>query len=544
MATKHSMREALDALQARNFEEASVILAEVIANQPGNFKARWLRMRALEQASQFDAAYAELAECLRLASRDLARINQIAEHMRRVRYPLKPVIETYRKFLERTPGSATATYNCAYYMGLAGQVESSIELFKRALDLGIKAPEEVHLNIANHYMDALQNIDKAREHLETALQLNPEYLQGHFNMGNLEERVGNREAAQQHFEQCLEFDPDNDYALARLADAHEISDANDPLIARMAERAPQSKNADMHFALGRAYDQVSAYDEAWAHFTRANELDQSAHPDYRQTQSEALIRRIIDCCDADWLARFAGESHDPVFVCGMFRSGSTLLEQILAAHPGFTAGGESGFFPRLVARNFRNYPDDLESLSPESVTDWKARHAELCEDRTGGKTRFTDKRPDNFLYVGLIKAILPNAKFVVTERDWRDVAVSVFSTRLGPSQAYATRLRDIRHYLELHRELIDHWTSLLGDDLVRVSYEELVNEPRETVGALLESLGEEWDDACLDFDKQDGAVATASVWQVRQPLNPKSIGRWKNYEKYFEEEFGAATDNG
>ena len=162
----------------------------------------------------------------------------------------------------------------------------------------------------------------------------------------------------------------------------------------------------------------------------------------------------------------------------------------------------------------------------------------MCSERTQGDARLTDKRPDNFLYLGLIKAILPKAKFVVTERDWRDVAVSVFSTRLGPTQGYALRLRDIRHYLELHREMIDHWASLFGEDLIRVPYEELVNSPLETIGRLLEGLGVEWDDACLEFDKQKSTVGTASVWQVRQPLSPKSIGRWRNYEKYFVDAFG------
>lgn len=533
------MKEAMEALQARNFDEASVILAEVIATQPGNFKARWLRMRALEQAGHPDASWAELNELLHLASRDLARINQIGEYMLRRRYPMGSLIDTYKKFLERTPGSANATFNCAYYMGVVGQAESAIEYFKRAIDLGIRQPEEAHLNIANQYMNTLGRLDKAREHLEAAMALNPDYPQGHFNLGNLEEREGNREAAQRHFERCLEIDPGNDYALARLADAHKFESAEDALIGRMAERK-ESKNADLQFALGRAYDQVGAYDDAWARFSAANELDRAIHPEYKQSRSEAFVRRIIARCDSDWLARFGGESHDPVFVCGMFRSGSTLLEQILSAHPSFTAGGESEFFPRLVAKNFTNFPDGVESLSPQSITHWKDRHAALCEERTGGATRMTDKRPDNFLYVGLIKAILPNAKFVVTERDWRDVAISVFSTRLGPSQGYATRLADIRHYLQLHRELIDHWEKLLGDDLVRVSYESLVNDPRETVGALLKRLGEAWDDACLEFDKQEGAVSTASVWQVREPINPKSIGRWRNYAKYFENELGAA----
>jgi len=538
MATKHSMQEAVAAIQGQQFAEAAGILRGVVASQPGNFKARWLLLRCLEQTRELGEIQQHLDELLRLASRDLAKLNQIAAFVRQRGYPLKSVIGAYRSFIDRTPGSPVAVYNYAYYLGLDRQAEAAIENFQRALDLGIKAPEEVHLNMANMFMNELQDYESTRNHLDSALSLNPAYPQAHFNLGNLEERLGNREAAQRHFEKCLELDPQNEFALARLADAHKFESPGDALLARMEEKATGSKNVDLHFAIGRAYDQVGAYDEAWTHFSRANELDSESHPDYRQSRTEALFHRIMARCDAEWLGRFGGESHQMVFICGMFRTGSTLIEQMLGAHPGFTAGGEGDFFPRLISGNFRNYPDELQGLDLNAIEAWRAEHADLWTQKTNGASRLTDKRPDNFLHMGLIKAVLPNAKFVITERDWRDVAVSVFSTRLGPGQGYATRLRDIRHYLDLHRELIDHWAGILGDDLIRVSYRDLVNSPRETFGAMLERLGEQWDDAVLEFDKQKVAVGTASVWQVREPLNPKSIGRWKHYEQYLKEAFG------
>lgn len=538
MATKHSIQKAVDAIRSRRFQEAVGILRGILSGQPGNDKARWMMVQCQEQLRAFDEVLEHLRELLRHASRDLAKITQIATFVRQRGYPLDGVIEAFRKYLDRTPNSPLGVYNYAYYLGKDGQFEEAVRQYQRALDLGIKASEEVHLNMANIYMDHFQDNERAQEHLEAALATNPNYVQAHFNLGNLAERRGDREEAQARFEQCLEIEPQNDYAHARLADAHQFIDRDDALLARLAERAPSSNNADLHFAVGRAYDQLEAFDEAWSHFVRANDLDRESFPEYRQSRSEALVRRIIARCNADWLSQFGGESHDPVFVCGMFRSGSTLLEQILAAHPRFTAGGESEFFPRLVARNFRGYPDGIERLDPEVVSRWRAQHAQFSEERAGKGARLTDKRPDNFLYVGLIKAILPSAKIVVTERDWRDVAVSIFSTRLGPRQGYATRLEDIRHYLALHRELVDHWAGLLGEDLIRISYEQLVKEPPETIGDLLERLGEEWSDACLEFDKQQASVGTASVWQVRQPINPKSIGRWKNYEKYFTEAFG------
>ena len=528
----------MEAIRGRRFEEAVGILGGVLSGQPGNDKARWMMVQCQEQLRAFDEVLEHLRELLRHASRDLARISQIATFVRQRGYPLDGVIEAFRKHLDRTPNSPLGVYNYAYYLGRDGQFEEAVRQYQRALDLGIKTPEEVHLNMANIYMDHFQDNERAQEHLEAALATNPKYVQAHFNLGNLAERRGDREEAQARFKKCLEIEPHNDYAHARLSDAYQFNDRDDALLARLAERAPSSKNADLHFALGRAYDQLGAYDEAWSHFVRANDLDRESFPEYRQSRSEALVRRIIARCNADWLSQFGGESHDPVFVCGMFRSGSTLLEQILAAHPRFTAGGESEFFPRLVTRNFRGYPDGIERLDPEVASQWRAQHAQFSEERAGKDARLTDKRPDNFLYVGLIKAILPQAKFVVTERDWRDVAVSIFSTRLGPGQGYASRLEDIRHYLDLHRALIDHWAELLGDDLIRVSYEELVSSPRDTIGSLLERLAEDWSDACLEFDQRQASVGTASVWQVRQPINPKSIGRWKNYEKHFVEAFG------
>ncbi len=541
MATKHILQDAVEAARDRRFDEAAEILGALLSGQPGNEQARWLMIQSLEQLRRFDDLIEQVDQLLRHVSRDLAKITQVAMFVSQRGYALDGVVRALGRFSERNPTSAVAAYNHAFYLGRNGQHRESIARYQRALELGIKAPEEVHLNMANTFMDHLQDDDKARQHLEAALAANPGYAKAHFNLGNLAERQGDRKEAQKRFETCLELEPQNELALARLADAHRFEDANDPLLARMADRATSSENVDLHFALGRAYDQLGAYADAWRHFERANEADRGRYPEYRQSSSEALVRRIMARCDEEWLARFGDKSHDPVFICGIFRSGSTLLEQILGAHPHFTAGGESEFVPRLVARHLRRFPDGLEGLGPDDVEAWRAMHLAHCESRTGGETRLTDKRPDNFLYVGLIKAILPNARFVVTERDWRDVAVSVFSTRLGPGQRYATRLQDICHYLELHRELVDHWATLLGQDLVRVSYEQLVEKPRETVAALLESLGEPWDDACLEFHTQEGSVVTASVWQVRQPLNPKSIGRWRNYQKYFEEN-GIATE--
>ena len=480
----------------------------------------------------------DIQSLLKRAGNNLSAIDQLAAYLLQRAYPLRQVLKAYQDYLAQRPGSANAAFNYAYYLSKDGQFEAAVDMYLASLKFGIGTPEEVHLNIANIYMDHLKNGEKSRQHLHQSLDLNPAYASAYYNLGNLSEQDGNRSEATRCFEQCLKFDPANEAALARLADAHRFLNENDPLLARLAASAKHSHNSDVHFALGRAYEQLAGFDKAWWHFSRANELDKPTLPVYDPAQTEAVFHRIMSQCNAQWLTAFQGKSEENVFICGMFRTGSTLLEQVLAAHPEFVAGGESQFFPRLVAREFRKFPQGLDSITTKKIHSWKEQHSGLLKKLFGESIRVTDKRPDNFLHIGLIKAVLPSAKFVVTQRDWRDIATSVFSTRLGAGQNYATSLKNIRHYIGLQTELIDHWESILGSDLIRVRYEDLVTEPRDTITGLLEDLGEAWDERCLAFNKLRNTVQTASVWQVREPLHTKSVGRWKFYQQYFENTFG------
>jgi Tfp pilus assembly protein PilF/LPS sulfotransferase NodH len=475
---------------------------------------------------------------LKQAGKNLAAIDQIAAQLHQNRYPLNHVLQAYKDYLAYQPDSANAAFNYAYYLSKDARFETAINWYERSLELGISGPEEVHLNIANIYMDQLRDDTNAREHLQNALTKNPNFVGAYYNLGNLEEQAGNRDEAVRNFEQCLRIDPAYESALARLADTHRFTQVDDPLLLKLAVAVQKSSNSDLQFALGKACEQLKNYDKAWQHFSAGNALDKRALPIYNPKQIETVFQQIKTQCDHDWMAEFQGQSHEPVFICGMFRTGSTLLEQVLASHSAFDAGGESEFFPRLVAKEFSGYPAGLSNLEVAKLRSWQMAHKEHSNKLVGTSSRLTDKRPDNFLYIGLIKAILPGAKFVITERDWRDVATSIFGMRLGASQSYATTLENIRHYIGLQTQLVDHWQSILGPDLIRVRYEDMVSEPRDTIGALLQSLGEDWEENCLSFHKLNNPVQTASVWQVREPLHSKSIGRWRNYQKQFEKVFG------
>lgn len=480
----------------------------------------------------------DIQSLLKNAGNNLPAIDQIANYLHQRRAPLEPVLRAYKRYLSKNPGAAIAAFNYAYYLSKDGQFEAAVDKYGQALRLKIGTAEEVHLNIANIYMDHLKDRGKAKTHLKHALKINPGYASAYYNLGNFSEQEGDRSEARRCFEQCLKFDPSNQSALARLADTYVFDDVRHPLMVRLVEAAQNSKNSDLHFTTGRAYEQLAQFDLAWKHFTEANLLDRQAFPAYNRSATERIFNQITSRCSASWLDNFQGESGESVFICGMFRTGSTLLEQVLAAHPQFTAGGESEFFPRLVAKEIRDFPTGLTGITAGMASSWKAQHSTRLRKLFGDSTRVTDKRPDNFLHIGLIKAVLPSAKFIVTERHWRDIATSVYSTRLGPGQNYSTKLEDIRHYIDLQQQLVNHWQSLLGDDLLRIRYEDIVTEPRKTLTGLLDFLGEAWDERCLSFNELRNSVQTASVWQVREPLHTKSVGRWRNYQEHFEKAFG------
>ncbi|MBM4218818.1 MAG: hypothetical protein FJ171_04100 [Gammaproteobacteria bacterium] len=494
-------------------------------------------MRGLGQAcaslSDTDHAIECFHELIRLAHRPLPIIDELARFCL-ARARLETAVAAYQEYLSHHPGTAIAHYNCGYYSGKLGKHQMAIDHYLQALQLGIDRPEEVHLNIANVYADALRDDTLARKHLDTALSINTAYIAAHFNLGHLAEQRGELEEAQRCFWRCLQLDASNDAALARLADTCDFARDHDALFERLLEAAGREANADLHFSAGRACEQRGDYVRAWQHFTLANESDRRRFPIYDPSEWERRINRIISVCDADWIAcRRLAHGRAPLFICGMFRSGSTLVEQILAAHPSFTPAGELEFFPRLVAMNLPRYPEGLESLTAERLASWAHAYATEAAVLFADAARVTDKRPDNFLYLGLIKAMFPQAQVVVVCRDWRDVALSVYTTRLGPVANYATDLTHTRHYIRQHDRLLAHWQSQFGADMFFVSYQRLVAEPRPEIERLLQFLGEPWDDRCLEFHQLRNTVRTASVWQVRRPLYVSSVGRWRRYQERF-----------
>jgi tetratricopeptide (TPR) repeat protein len=446
-------------------------------------------------------------------------------------------IGAYEAALALRPGLPNSWYNLARLQRQAGRFEAALASYAQALAHGVSEPEEVHLNRGVIYADDLARSDAAEAELAKALALNPRYVPALLNLGNLHDDRGDRTSARSAYERALAIEPDNVIALARLAGAAPLSGPDDPLLGRLRTGiaragADPAARADLGFALGAALDRLGAYDEAFAAFAAANEASRQSSPvRYDRRAQERFVDRMIESFPEPARTAAAPGGEAPLFICGMFRSGSTLAEQILARHEDVTPGGELGLVTALAAR-LRPYPEAAAAAGPEALAEWRSDYlARLRRIHPGGGL-VTDKRPDNFLHIGLIKSLFPEARIVHTRRSPPDNVLSLYFLHLDPAMAYARDLGDAAHWYGQYRRLMAHWRRLYGDDIHDLDYDALVADPRPHIEALLGFCGLSWREACMSFHEAGNAVRTASAAQVREPLYRRSSGRWRNYERH------------
>lgn len=445
----------------------------------------------------------------------------------------------YRRLLASRPELAVARFNFACFLRRGGQLEEALAEHQKALDLGIDEPEEVLSNMGV-ISNELRRDERAREFFERALDTNPGYIPALYNLALLHEEFGDRQQALRLFEKILDLNPAYHNALVRIAHAERVTDPADPII-RKLRRALRRTNMDaltresLHFALAKALDDCGQYDEAFSQYGLGNRLGAARLQPYGHQAEEARVAGILELFTPEWLAGRDPVSDRPlIFITGMFRSGSTLFEQVLAAHPAVASGGEIDYFGRELALSGKPFPASAATLD---ATDWRRLGIGYLDylDRTFPPGAIvTNKRPDAFEWLGVLKALFPNARFVNTVRDPRDTCLSIYFQQLDGRIAYANDLANIGHRYAQYRRLMEHWKRLFGASIFDADYDRFVTDRRAVTGDFLRFLCLPWHEGCLEFQRLPNRVRTASVWQVREDLYTKSSGRWRNYERHLE----------
>ena len=445
----------------------------------------------------------------------------------------------FRRLAELQPGQPNHWFNLGYSLRASRQYQEALKAYAEALKHGVTSPEDVYVNRAAILSEHLHDMAAAAAELREAVEANPRALLAWINLGGLSDDLGDTAAARRAYENALKADPSSGRAMGRLAaiDVHEgkIDAAINALRDALERAARPDDRAELLFALGNALDASRQFGDAFQTITEANRIAAAIQPSnlrYDPQAQQRLVDALIAMPAGETAGPFPAEG-SPIFICGMFRSGSTLVEQLLARHPKITAGGELEFIPAMVEEDLRPYPQALSEAAAERLRELRDKYLEQLRRLYPNAERVTDKRPDNVLHVGLIKALFPDARIVHTRRNPLDNILSAFFLYFGDAVPYSLRLEEIAHYFTQYRRLLDHWKDRFGSDIRDVDYDALVANPRAELQPLIGFLGLEWDEACLRHDPAD-AVRTASNWQVRKALHAKSSGRWRNYARELE----------
>jgi tetratricopeptide (TPR) repeat protein len=472
-----------------------------------------------------------------------ALLREAAELRRQKRVP--EAIEAYRRVLERSPGLAESWFNLAVLLRQAHRFEEALEAYQRALEAGVSSPEEAHLNRSVIYTDYLRRHADAERELRLALALNPAFTPALLNLGNLCEDLGRRDEALMLYARILGREPRCFEALARYANMQTRQSAAPALVARLQEAlgdptASAAERANLGFAHGRLLDQAGEHRAAFAAYRAANQASRASGPAgvrYDRVLHHEFIDRLIAHGIPSQQAAPVSESAgpQPIFICGMFRSGSTLTEQLLAGSAHVAAGGEIDFLPHLVGTELAPFPESLARISAARLSSLAARYRRELIHVSSHARYVTDKRPDNFLYIGLIKSLFPDAKIVHTVRNPLDNCLSIYFLHLDLQMSYALDLMDIGHYFAEYRRLMAHWKTHFAADIFDFDYDALVKNPPATLQRLHTFLGLEQAGPAARMPAAPEVIKTASAWQVREPLYETSSGRARHYASELQE---------
>jgi Flp pilus assembly protein TadD len=563
-----------------DFAEAHDSLGAALqdAGQPADAAASF--RRAIELRPGFAEAHGNLGNALV----DLGQLEEAVYHYRRM-LELRPdlpeahnnlgnallslrrfeeAVTSYQRALALRPNAPGAHANLGNALYALGRPQEALIHCRRALELEPDSAEAELLK-GNALFD-LGLLDEAATSYARSLELKPDYTEAHIAAGKVLRQIGRIVEAEASCRQALGLAADSSEALTLLgeiqADRGRFDDA-EQLFRRAIAIAPDQPEAwaglaryrkmqpdpawlaaaqrvlgnslalgqeiNLRYALGKYFDDVQDFDNAFSSYRLANQLKKRSAPKYDAARLARRVDQIIALYDADWLHRMraqGSESRRPVFIVGMPRSGTTLTEQILASHPDAFGCGELRFWHTARV--------DYESSALRAAVPAAAeKYLSLLANFSAGASRVVDKMPANFMNLGLIHAAFPHARILHMRRNPLDTCLSIYFQIFSNTHLYAHDLEDIAHYFTQYSRLMMHWRSTLPQGtILDVPYEKLVADPEPWIRKILQFVDLPWDPRCLDFHQTERTVITASNWQVRQRMSASAAGRWRNYETY------------
>jgi tetratricopeptide (TPR) repeat protein len=445
-------------------------------------------------------------------------------------------IASYQRALAIRPDYPEALNNLGNALRSLGRYDQAIASYRRALAL-LPAFADAHNNLGIA-LRLQGRTAEAEESAHRALEINPNAVVAIINLAEARADQGDFAAAEVMFTRAISLQPDLVEAWAGIARVRRMTTADASWLAaakRLEQQPLRPRQAiALHYAIGKYFDDLRDFDRAFDHYRRANELTKRQTGGYDSGRLRQAVDELIQIYDRNWVEQVRTRgiaSIRPVFIVGMPRSGTSLLEQILASHPQVFGAGEQIFWSDASAAV------QAAVRQGGAAADLPSRLArdylQLLQSQSADALRVTDKMPGNFMYLGLIHAALPGSRIVHVRRDPIDTCLSIYFQDFGAALAYANDLDDLAHYYGEYRRIMRHWRSVLpAGAVLEVPYEALIADQEGWSRKLLAFLDLPWDPRCLDFHETTRSVVTTSRWQVRQKISAGSVGRWRNYARH------------
>jgi tetratricopeptide (TPR) repeat protein len=501
---RRKLKEAAELHRSGNHKEAEKIYRSILAEDPDNVSA--IRMLAL------------LAMKL--------------EHYRDATVLLKQVVKL-------APDFRVALLDLGHAQTELHELDEAVVTIKRAISL---EPTNYggYIALANALARSSRTAEAVAAYRKAA-ELRPELPGTYLGLGNVLKTLGDQHEAIEAYRKGISIQPGFAELYWSLSNLKTFRFAMSEIEAMKAQLAKPdlSDDATIHFcfALGKSSEDSGDYAEAFGYYERGNRL-RRAKENYDAVHTEDIGERIREVFSKDFLARNEGKGYRgvrPIFIVGLPRSGSTLIEQILASHPEVEATHElpeGGRLIRFIDRNAvgrKQYPDAVRHFSADEFAALGGRYDHETRRYRSGASCFIDKMPNNFANLGLLSLILPDALFINAMRDPMDTCLSCYKQLFARGQSFTYDLEDLGYYYLEYRRMMDHWHFVMPGRIIDVQYEDVVKDLSGEVARLLDYCGIPWDDACLDFHNTKRAVRTASSEQVRQPIYTDAIGYWRKF---------------
>jgi len=443
----------------------------------------------------------------------------------------------YRQVLSIDPNNAEVYQLLGHLAHATKNFTAGAQLMRKSLSIDPRHPQ-VWLAYALLMRETRQDEETIRA-LEKALKIKPDYPEVHFNLGLAKVSSGRAEEAPAHLREAINYRPDyaDAYRVLALLDCIEQKSPEFTKIESLLTKPDLSKEDHfvLHYALANIYKK-SGNKKAFAkHLFEANRLQTECSP--KNPEAASLHQRIKAAFTKEKMEK-ANQANPagftPIFIVGMPRSGTTLIERILSSHPQVEAGEELQFLrthtaERLTQETQKHYPEGFEDLSVEQLNTIALEYTDRIQ-RLFPEAKFvTDKNLANFFTIGMIKLVLPNAKVIALHRDPMDTCFSILQHFFNNQMRYCCDIELLATFYREYLDQVEHWHRVTPGFVMDVRYEDIIEDQEGQTRRLLEFCGLKWDDACLDFHQNDNAVRTISANQVRQPIYASSIGNWKKY---------------